>query len=477
MVLSLFLHKKALLKLAKDAAGCEVDPPEGETEVPECHERIYGIRPSSLLSTMGTIVDVFSVCLMPLCGAIVDTTPHRRLLGRILVSFFCTFLFVTIFVSEDTWFPIAILQIIWGFFVWFQNMITYSYLPDLTKVESIMIEYTRSFAALSYISMVLYTGCVIGAKAGMGYMDEAENSATLEDDTNTARLAQSLSFAISIIGLGIAWGCLFKKRPAIRILQEGQSIWTSGFRQVAKTVREINLHHVRLKWFYISIMFCDPAIMALTILSITFLTDQLQFSAQENGTAMLVMMLCAVPGAYIGGWVTRKFNAVLSSMAAIILLIATTIAVSIVLSGGGQQLETYILAGGWGMGTGWKWMCDRMVLLLVIPPGQNAELMGIYVFFRQIIAWLPKLVFTILNERDVSQRIGMATLNIYFLLAFLALCRVLWSNQPAAVGEAQQDQPVENKDNQASNISVDGDSERDEIQDNEIPPGYDEIPL
>lgn len=167
--------------------------------------------------------------------------------------------------------------------------------------------------------MVLYTGCVVGAKAGMGYMDEDENRDTLEDDINTARLAQSISFVINVIGLGIAWGFLFKKRSAIRVLQEGQSIWTSGFRQVAKTVREINQHHPRLKWFYISIMFCDPAIMALTILAITFLTDQLQFSAQENGNAMLVMMLCAVPGAYIGGWVTRKFNAVLSSMAAITL--------------------------------------------------------------------------------------------------------------------------------------------------------------
>jgi MFS-type transporter involved in bile tolerance (Atg22 family) len=429
---------QALLKLATDAAGCEVEPPEGETEIPECDKRIYGIKPSSLLSLLGTIVDVISASLMPIIGAIVDTTSYRRLLGRILVTFFCAFIFITIFISENTWFPIAILQMVWGFTVWFQNMITYSYLPDLTDEEAIMNEYTRAFAALSYTAMIVYMGGITGATAAMGYMNEEENRSTLDDEIKTARLAQSVSFTICVIGLSIAWGLLFKKRPAIRILQEGQSIWTSGFRQVVRTVVQIYKIHIPLKWFYISIMFCDPAMMALTILAITFLTDQLQFKAQENGTAMLIMMLLAVPGSYVGSWMTERSDAVISSMVAVVLLIANTVAVAIVLKGPGQQMETYILAGGWGLGTGWKWMCDRMVLLTVLPPGQNAELMGVYVFFRQVIAWLPMLVFTVLNERDISQRIGIATLNVYFILAFLALCRVLVSRKHAVVGEAQQ---------------------------------------
>jgi magnesium-transporting ATPase (P-type) len=220
-------------------------------------------------------------------------------------------------------------------------------------------------AALSYVSMVLYMGAIVGATAGMGYMDEEENKGTLEDEIATARLSQSVSFTVCVIGLGTSWGLLFQQRPAMRVLPEGQSVWTTGFLQVQKTVVEIHNKHLPLKWFYISIMFCDPDIMALTILSIIFLTDQLQFTAKENGTAMLVMMLAAVPGSYIGSWVTTKFNAVISSLVAmIVLLIANTVAVSIVLKGPGQEMETYILAGGWGLGTGWKWMCDRIDLLV-----------------------------------------------------------------------------------------------------------------
>jgi len=436
---------QALLKLAKDAAGCEVDPPEGETVIPDCHERIYGIKPSSLLSTIGTIVDVVSASFMPLCGAIVDTTKYRRLFGRIFVSFFCCFLFISIFVSENTWFAIAILQTIWGFTVWFQNMVTYSYLPDLTDDQDIMREFTRSFAALSYGAMILYMASVTGIRAGLGYLDEDENRGSLDDEIKTAQLSQSISFCVASIGLTVAWGFLFQARPVLRPLQQGKSLWSAGFYQVAKTVKKINSHHIRLKWFYISVMFCDPAMMALTILSITFLTDQLQFSAQENGTAMLIMMVCAIPGTYVGSWFIRKFDAVISSMIAVLVLIATTTAVSIILKGPGQQTETYILAAGWGVGTGWKWMCDRMVLLLVLPPGQNAELMGVYVFFRQVIAWLPKLVFTVLNEKDISQRIGLATLNAYFVLGLASLGRLNMLSNFAPV---------------TSEISENGESER-----------------
>ena len=46
-------------------------------------------------------------------------------------------------------------------------------------------------------------------------------------------------------------------------------------------------------------------------------------------------------------------------------------------------------------------------------------------------------MFTILNERDVEQRFGMATLIIYFALSFLACIAILLSsNQSAPVGEA-----------------------------------------
>jgi len=46
--------------------------------------------------------------------------------------------------------------------------------------------------------------------------------------------------------------------------------------------------------------------------------------------------------------------------------------------------------------------------------------MGFYMFCGQIFAWVPSLVFTVLNEAGVSQRIGLATLNVGFLGALIS---------------------------------------------------------
>jgi UMF1 family MFS transporter len=429
--------------LAKDAAGCEIEPLESGEDVPDCNEKIYGIRPSSLISTVMTIVNLFSACLMPLLGAVVDTTPYRRLLGRITAAIFCSVIFTGIFVSEETWFAIAILQIVMGLSAWVQTMVVYSYLPELTKDEMVLNEYTRKFATLAYVSMVLYLIVVTGITGALGYMaDNDENKSSLDDEIATARIAQSVSFAACCIGETLSWGFLFQKRPVLRKYQEGQSVWTQGFRQVGKTSVKIYKYYPPLKWFYLAVCFCDAALMAFTLLSITYLTEQLDMDAKQNGMTIIFMLLAAIPGSYVGGYANRRIGPVLSSMASLMLLIVTTALIAIFLKGSGQEIETYILAGGWGLGTGWKWTCDRMVLVLSLPnTEQNAELSGLYVFSRQVLSWLPPLVFTVLNEKGVSLRIGIASLDIYLLAGLFAYWRLLASGPAVDTSEATDNSP------------------------------------
>ena len=302
---------------------------------------------------MKTIVDLIVIIMMPLLGAIVDTTSYRRLFGRCLAVYHCFFLGFSIAISQNTWFTIAILQIVWGITTWAYTMISYSYLPDLTTDKPRMNQYTKQFAATSYISMVVYMAVIVGTTAALGYMntatddDETDDTTSIDNEIATARLAQSISFTICIIGLSIVWGILFKKRSPLREIPPNTSLCGMGVRQIIKTVRKINNQHLRLKWYYISVMFSDPALMALTILAITFYTDTLQFNAQQNGTAMLIMMIAAIPGAYLGGYITTKSNqnAVISSMIGLTILILSTILVVVLLDepGGNQTIACKFL--------------------------------------------------------------------------------------------------------------------------------------
>lgn len=400
----------ALLRIAKEAAGCPTEPPEGETVLPECDERIYGIKPSSFLTTYTMIVGVGSAALLPLMGAIVDYTPHRLKVGQVTSCLFTLLILPQVFLNEKNFFAMAIIQIIISFIGWAQTGITYAYLPELTTDENLLNDYAKSFTVSSFLSMVVYLALVIGGVSLAGAGD---------NDILTSKVGMAVAFVVNIALLSVAWGFLFDKREAMHKLPENRSLWTIGFIQLYNTCKDIFKNHRALKWFYLSIAMSDAGLQALATIAITYLTDTLQFTGRENGIAIMIMLFGSIPGAMLSNFTTRKLDPVKSSMVSLALLIITTTLFAILLTGPDQHLETYILAFVWGIGTGWKWTCDRLVASLIIPEGQDAELMGVFLFSGQCLSWLPPLVFTAINESGVSQQVGVASLDVYFVLAML----------------------------------------------------------
>ncbi len=47
--------------------------------------------------------------------------------------------------------------------------------------------------------------------------------------------------------------------------------------------------------------------------------------------------------------------------------------------------------------------------------------MGAYLFFGQILSWLPPLIFTFLNEAGISIRISMLSLLIFWFISVICL--------------------------------------------------------
>ena len=181
---------------------------------------------------------------------------------------------------------------------------------------------------------------------------------------------------------------------------------------------KLTIPALSLKLLYSS----DAGLQALATVAITYLTDQLQFTARENGVAILLMLCGSIPGAPLSNLCSRRFDPIKSSMIGLCLLIVVTACFALFAVGPDQHLETYIMSFLWGIGVGWKWTCDKLLASSVIPEGQDTELMGVFLFSGQCLSWLPPLVYTALNEAGVSQRIGVASLDIWLVLSFFGYC-------------------------------------------------------
>jgi hypothetical protein len=84
---------------------------------------------------------------------------------------------------------------------------------------------------------------------------------------------------------------------------------------------------------------------------------------------------------------------------------------------------------------GCNFTCDRAVIASLLPPGQDSELMGLYLFAGQVLNWLPPLLYTTLNELGYSPNAGVAMLNIFFLMGIVGFMAV--GNYQDAVAAAK----------------------------------------
>ena len=296
----------ALLTLAKRQAGCETGPPPGLSEeekeayaIPECTGTVYGFKPSSLLTIMGSIVGIASAFIVPVMGAVVDYTSHRRLIGRWCSGMYSILIFTLVFLNDDSWFVLAVVVLIAVSIGWAQQMLFYAYLPELTDDESRLNEFSKTFTVLIFTTMVVYLAVVMGIGMIFGFAN---------DDVAVARCGSIVAFVLSAVLFYVSWGLLFRERPPAHDLPQGQSLWTAGFRQVYRTTIKIYKDYQALRWFYVSICFGDAAIQSLSVIAITYVTDQLEFSSQEVGAAALLMLIGSIPGALVGAWVNHKIQ-------------------------------------------------------------------------------------------------------------------------------------------------------------------------
>jgi len=405
----------ALLKLAKEAAGCETALPENDDAyvIPECNEKIFGMRPTSLLTNIVMISGLASASLMPLVGSLLDHTPHRRTVGRVSAACLAFLIFLQIYALRYAWFLAAVIQILVAFSYSVHLCSVYAYLPELTNKTETLVAYTSRFTAAQYGASVAFLLIMVGVLsfAGIGYGREVL----------AAQVSQTTVFLVISVFFVIAWSGLFKERQASQKIPDGMTLVNAGFIKLFHTATEIITYHRALKWFLVSAAMTQSATTSFSSIAITYMTDQLHFGPSENAIAILCLLLFAVPGAKLAQVLTTCMSPIQSLKCCLLLWIFATASASFVLRGKGHEMAAYMYAMVWGLCIGWVYPTEKALYCSIIPRGQDGELMGLYIFACQIFSWLPPFVFSAMNEAGFSLRAGLFSLTGYFCLSLIVL--------------------------------------------------------
>jgi MFS-type transporter involved in bile tolerance (Atg22 family) len=68
--------------------------------------------------------------------------------------------------------------------------------------------------------------------------------------------------------------------------------------------------------------------------------------------------------------------------------------------------------------------------------------MGIYIFSGSVLAWLPPLLFSLLNEFGASMNIGLASLNVFFVGGFALLYTIGDYDEAVVLAQNEDDEII-----------------------------------
>ena len=172
-------------------------------------------------------------------------------------------------------------------------------------------------------------------------------------------------------------------------------------------------------------MAATAGVNAFPLIAITYLTEILSMEPSEIGIVFLLALVSGILGIVVQSSITSKINPKRSLLSCLMAFVIVTASGGYVLDRPSRKELAYVWGALWGFTSGWIDAAVIMVFSLCQPKGQEAELSGFFTFCSQILAWLPPLVVTLLNELDVSLTYGLMSLASYFVVAFglICLCR------------------------------------------------------
>ncbi|KAL7425616.1 hypothetical protein ACHAXH_000104 [Discostella pseudostelligera] len=309
--------------------------------------------------------------LTPLFGAVVDHTPHRKLVGQVSSITLSFVKGIEILINEHTWFFISILQVL-NFVLYNAYLVaTYAYTAELSGVPDELTRYNSQFQTIYYISMLLFLVVVTAASSTLGV-----------GGVGTARISQTIAF---VMGLGIftlSWKNYFHPQPALRDIpppsSQGStttSLIAFGFTTLLSTFSRIwrSDEWYALQYFLLLVSLSEAATSALSTISTTYMLQVLEMDASQIGIVFLCVFLAGIPGSELGGMIGIAINPLHSACLCLAIFVLKTLVAAIVLNGPEDRVAMYGFAAVWGVCLAWLHPTHASLFCTIIPKGQDSE--------------------------------------------------------------------------------------------------------
>ena len=398
-----------MITVAGKAAGC------GDSAKETCNKTVdvLGLHLSAgslpfYLTSFATIASAF---LLPIVGAFVDRSAHKKLHMAGFAwagSFFCGLLF---FMSGENW-QIGAVAIVLSSILGGCSLVSYyAILVDISTEEERDRASSRGWAwgylgggLLLLVNLAMYLG------------------------HDALGLGQGLAVRLSLLSAGLWWAG-FTLIPFLKlrdyaprnVLREPGGLMQRSFGQLWSTLKEMRRYPMTLT-FLVAFLFYNDGIQTVIGVASTYGSKQLGFGQSVLIATILLIQFVAFGGAILFGRLAQSYGSYRSILWGtyawmvivvlamflprknVVLFLAIGIAIAIVL-GGTQALS-------------------RSFFSLLIPRGREGEYFALYNACERGTSWFGTFLFGLVFQLSNSYRPAIVALMVFFVLGAIFLLRL-----------------------------------------------------
>jgi UMF1 family MFS transporter len=395
-----------LTAIAKTAAGC------GSEANPCDVERLYPlgipVAPTSFYSYVLSFSVILQVLVLPIAGAITDRTSHRRWLLALFAYIGAGATICFLFLTGDRYllggFLFLVANVAFGASIVVYN----SYLPQLAgpddrdKVSS--IGWAIGYVGGGVLLLLNLVALIVGGT---------------ENEGEIARW--------SLVSAGLWWAAFttlplarLKDRPAAAGEARGAVI-TDGFRQLAKTLRELKTYPLTL-FFLVAFLVYNDGIQTVIGVASQYADDYLKLSAGVRAQTILLVQFTAFGGALLLGAIARRIGAWKTVLGSLVMWIGV-VSIAYFLPVG-EAIPFMILGVLLGIVLGGSQALSRSLFSQLIPKGKEGEYFGFYEISDKGTSWMGPLIFGLSLQATNSYRVAIISLVMFFVIGFFALLAI-----------------------------------------------------
>ena len=373
------------------------------------------VAPDSFLPYCISFSVGMQVLFLPILGAIADFSNLRKQMMRLFAMIGAISTILMFFLTGELWWLGGILFIIanlaFGAAIVFYN----AYLPDIASEE----ERDR---VSSYGWAMGYLGGGILLALNLAFYLFSDKIGVPGDLAVRINLA---SAGIWWLGFSFITWARLRARRASRALPASENFATIGFKQLRKTLSEVNHFPETLK-FLLAYFLYNDGIQTVIAVSATFaaaplIQGGLELEQQTLTAVILMIQFVAFGGALLWGRLANWIGAKLSIVVSLLIWSGVVIYAYGGLQGESVVLQFFILGMFIALVMGGSQAISRSLFAQMIPDGKEAEFYSFYEISERGTSWIGPLIFGLANQMFGSLRYGILSLIFFFIAGLIIL--------------------------------------------------------